>query len=209
MLARVASGLAAPWLPRGWNVPTTTPPQAPKSNLKYLLIGLAFLGGAAVLWVVASRQMAPPPPPPPPPPPHVQRVNPMAQPQLELEPEPPDAGAPPPPPPKKIVYVHKTGEWECSGDLPNAIKVINDNRAQIRSCYERRLKVNNVLQGDMVLRIKVGANGKVVATAVGGSLHDDTVFACVRNLATTWTFPTPSGGSCAVVQVPFQFAPKP
>jgi hypothetical protein len=133
----------------------------------------------------------------------------LAQPDLELEEPPPDAGqAPAEPLAVKRPSGHKLGDWECSGDLPSALKVINDNRAQIRSCYERRLKINNVLQGDLKLRLKVGAGGKVVATAVNGSLHDEQVFACVRNLAASWTFTVPSGGACAVVQVPFQFSPK-
>jgi hypothetical protein len=178
--------------------------------MKYLLIGLAMLGGTAALWMFATRQMAPPPPPPPPPK-SAERVNPMAQPDLELdEPKVPDAGQPPTEaaPVKHVSAGHHVGDWECSGDLPTARKVIDDNRAQIRSCYERRLKVNNVLQGDVKLKLKVGSNGRVVATSVGGTIHDEAVFACVRNLASTWAFSVPSGGACAVVQVPFQFSPK-
>jgi hypothetical protein len=167
-----------------------------------------FLGGAVSLWAIA-RQKTPPAAPPQPPAPDVQRVNPMAQPDLVLEEPPPDAGqAPAEPLAVKRSSGHKVGDWECSGDLPSALKVINDNRAQIRSCYERRLKINNVLQGDLKLRLKVGSGGKVVATSVNGSLHDEQVFACVRNLAASWTFTVPSGGACAVVQVPFQFSPK-
>jgi hypothetical protein len=89
------------------------------------------------------------------------------------------------------------------------MKVVNDNHAQIRACYERRLKVNNVLQGDIQLRLKIGPSGRVVASALGGSLRDQEVFSCVRALAQSWTFAVPSGGSCAVVQVPFHFTPKP
>jgi hypothetical protein len=175
-----------------------------------LLIGLACVVGVGVLWFVASRQLAAPPPPPPPPPPAVERVNPMAQPDLVLE-EPKDAGQPAPEPAavKKPAPGHHAGEWECSGDLAGALKVINENRAQVRSCYERRLKINNVLQGDLMLRLKVGSTGKVVATSIGGSLRDEAIHACVRNLASTWTFQVPTGGSCALVQVPFSFSPKP
>jgi hypothetical protein len=112
------------------------------------------------------------------------------------------------PAPVKQVRRSAGGEWECSGDLPGAKRVIDSNYAQIRSCYERRLKVNNILQGDVKLKLKVGAGGKVVAAAVSGSMRDPEVFNCVRILAQTWTFPVPTGGACAVVQVPFAFAPK-
>jgi len=190
---------------------TSAPPPPPSSggSGKYIVIGLLLLLGAAGLWV-AMRPTEPPPAPPPPPPPAVERVNPMKEPQLELEPEP---EPPPPPPPEPVKKAagggKKPAEWDCSGDLPGAAKVVNENRPQIRSCYERRLKVNNVLQGNMTLKLKVSSSGKVAATQVTGSLRDQAVFSCVRTLAETWTFPVPSGGSCAVVEAPFQFSPKP
>jgi outer membrane biosynthesis protein TonB len=186
------------------------PPPPPRGNLKFVLIGLLFLGGAVGLWFLAT-QNKPAEPAPPPKPPEVARVNPMAQPDLVLEePTTPDAGTPAAPEPvaKHRTPQAKVGEWECSGDLPGAAQVLQENRAQVRSCYERRLKMNNVLQGDLRLKLKVGANGRVVATALSGSMHDNDVVTCVRNLAQGWTFPSPSGGNCAVLQVPFQFSPK-
>jgi hypothetical protein len=185
---------------------TSIPPKPPSSggNLKYVAIGLLFLAGAIALWLLAGDDK---PAPAPAPAPEVKRVNPMEQPELELEePEPEPVAEEPAPTKTKPRRVG--GEWDCTGDLPNAIKVINENRPQIRSCYERRLKVNNVLAGDLRLRMKVANTGKVVATQVGGSIRDQTVFACVRSLAQTWTFPVPTGGGCAVVDVPFQFSPK-
>jgi TonB family protein len=111
--------------------------------------------------------------------------------------------------PKRVVRDVR-GEWDCDGDLTRSAlqTVIDNNRAQVRNCYERRLKVNNVLQGDLKLKIKVGSNGQIAAAAVAGSLKDNEVFGCVRALAQKWTFPPPTGGGCAVVQVPFQFSPK-
>lgn len=175
-----------------------------------MVLGVVFLAIATGLWI-AARQSKPPAPPPPPKPAGVARVNPMAQPDLELEqPQPEDAGTQPeaePAKPRRVVR-RAAGEWECSGDLAGAAKVVHENSAQVRSCYERRLKMNNALQGELHLKLKVGANGKVVASAVSGSLHDEEVNACVRKLAQSWTFPLPTGGNCAVVQVPFQFSPK-
>lgn len=163
------------------------------------------------------RPSAPPAPPPAAPAPeapaNAERVNPMAQPDLILE-EQKDAGAPAEvaetEKPKQPVAREARDEWDCDGDLSRAAlqSVIDSNRAQVRNCYERRLKVNNVLQGDLKLKIKVGSNGQIAAASVGGSLKDNEVFGCVRSLAQRWSFPPPSGGGCAVVQVPFQFSPK-
>ena len=194
-------------------MPTTTSPPPPSrgNNTKYIVLGILLLLAGAAVWMFLF-QSKPPPPAPEEKPDEVARVNPMAQPDLELEEPKPDAGMAKPAAPEKKV-VHKggpaPGEWDCSGDLPDAAKVVLENSAQIRSCYERRLKMNNALQGDLRLKIKIGSTGKVVASAVSGSLHDTEVFACVRNLSQTWTFGVPRDGSCAVVAVPFQFSPKP
>ena len=193
--------------------PSGQPPPSSRGNLNYVAIGLLFLASAAGLWFVTRTP--PPPPVSEPVAPPVERVNSMAQPEIDLvEPEVPDAAVADPAEPaktKRVGTARKGNEWDCSGDLPGAAagKVVNENRPQIRACYERRLKVNNVLQGDIQLRMKVASSGRVIATGISGSLRDEAVFACVRTLAQSWTFPVPTGGSCAVVQVPFHFSPKP
>ena len=185
-------------------------------NTKYIVGGLVLLLGAAVVVFMLQPQ-APEPPAaeaPKPPPPNAERVNPMAQPELILD-EPKDAGKPAEEvaakeKPKTQAKEEPKDEWDCSGDLSRESlqAVIDKNRAQVRNCYERRLKVNNVLQGELMLKLKIANNGQVNAVAVNGSLHDNEVFSCVRQVAQRWSFKPPTDGSCAVVQVPFQFAPK-
>jgi hypothetical protein len=187
-------------------------------NLKYIVGGLLLLGGAGVV-VFMLRPAAPEPAhveQAPAPPKAAERVNPMAQPELILD-EPADAGKPAeeevaakekpkgPAQPKEA-----RDDWDCDGDLSRESlqAVIDKNRAQVRNCYEKRLKVNNVLQGDLKLKLKIGSNGQVAALAVNGTLHDNEVFGCVRSVAQRWSFKPPTDGKCAVVQVPFQFAPK-
>jgi outer membrane biosynthesis protein TonB len=185
-------------------------------NLKYILGGLLLLGGAAVVVFMLrpasqpdeTAERAPTPPK------NAERVNPMAQPELILD-EAPDAGKPAE---EQVAAKEKPkqqakevrDEWDCDGDLSRESlqAVIDKNRAQVRNCYEKRLKVNNVLQGDLKLKLKIGSNGQVAALAVNGSLHDNEVFGCVRSVAQRWSFTPPTEGKCAVVQVPFQFAPK-
>lgn len=189
-------------------------PAKPNSggNLKYILGGLLLLGGALVLWMFLqpSPTRAPAPETVPTPPVSPERVNPLAEPELILEEEQP-AEEPAEPAaadkPKRAREVRD--EWDCSGDLakPALQSVVDSYRAQIRSCYERRLKQNNVLQGDLKLKIKVAPSGHVSAAAVSGSLKDNEVFSCVRAIAQKWSFPPPEG-DCAVVQIPFQFSPK-
>jgi len=136
---------------------------------------------------------------------------PAFQPDLVIPDEEPDAGPPDAAPIKRrIVYVDRRDSWDCSGNIPVAAvrSVISQERRQVRNCYERRLKVNNTLQGNVNVRVRVGATGNVSAVQVGGSLSDREVFSCVRSLANHWSFPAPSGGRCAVIAAPFNLTPR-
>jgi hypothetical protein len=192
-------------------------------NLKYVLGGLVLLAGAAAaIWSLRSATSTPArapevsaraPATAPQAPHNAERVNPMAQPDLildepsEPQPKPANAAATASEKPKPA---EARGDWDCAGDLSvSALQaVVDGNRAQVRNCYERRLRVDNMLQGDLKLKLKVASTGQISATSVTGTLKDNEVVSCVRALAQRWTFPAPSGGACAVVQVPFQFAPK-
>ena len=83
-----------------------------------------------------------------------------------------------------------------------------EEQGAIRSCYERELRNNNLLQGDVVLQVRIGNDGKVSATRVRGNLKDNDVKNCMQNVAKGWSFPAPSGGTCAVFEAPFHFTPK-
>lgn len=100
------------------------------------------------------------------------------------------------------------GEWDsCSGEL-DARPVFEEFRPEFQACYEHRLKANPMLQGQMMLQVRVTADGRVDGVQVGGSLRDREVFTCVRNLANRMHFPHVTGGTCAVVAVPYTFTPR-
>jgi len=197
-------------------VTTTSTPPSPSpppdsGGTKYAIIGLLLLLAAGGMFYMMRT---PPPaavaPPPPgdagtvqPPPAFVQDLE---IPDLVPDAGPQDAG----PVKHRIVYIDRRDTWDCSGNIPVAAirQVISQERRQVRNCYERRLKVNNTLQGNVNVRVRVGATGSVSAVQVGGSLHDSEVFSCVRNLADHWSFPAPSGGRCAVIAAPFNLTPR-
>lgn len=180
-------------------------------NAKYIIAGLLLLAGAAGLWMLVKPAPTPAPVAAPPVAKAPERSTALSNNELVLdEPEPEPEPTPEPEPDKPRKRGPSRGEWDCSGELPMPAisKIMRENQSQIRNCYERRLKVNNVLQGDLNLKVKVGGNGAVVATGVSGTLRDNEVFSCVRAIADKWSFPVPEGGACAVVQVPFRFTPK-
>lgn len=118
----------------------------------------------------------------------------------------PDAGRRGPTGPRGPVM----GSWDCSGEIDRAAlqSVIAEHRPQIQACYERRLKQQAMLQGNMQLQLRIAQAGNVDAVQVGGSLRDREVFSCVRNVASRMHFARVSGGNCAVVSVPFSFTPQ-
>lgn len=102
------------------------------------------------------------------------------------------------------------GSWNCSGNIPAAAarSVLASRNLEFRNCYERRLKVNNTLEGRVNVRMRVSHTGAVDAVQVGGTMHDSQVLSCVRTLARRVQFPAPQGGRCAVVAAPFNFTPR-
>ena len=100
---------------------------------------------------------------------------------------------------------------ECTGELDASAvrRVVAQQGPQVRACYERALKQNNILQGTVMVRMIIGTDGSVDQVSVGGSLRDNEVFGCVRRLAQGWEFPRPTGNSCAQVNAPFAMTPRP
>lgn len=190
------------------------PPPGSGGNAKYIVLTLLLFGGAAAMWFALNKED----PPPAAPAPAVADAGPATPPppeglDIEIPPEEPDMGPGEDlgPPTKRIVYRYVGGGgggWDCSGEVANARSVMAEARRQVQNCYERQLKTNNTLQGTVTLSVKVGASGSVAATQVGGTLRDNEVFACVRNLAQSLHFSPPVGGSCAVVQQPFTLSPR-
>lgn len=184
-------------------------------NLKYVIIGVVLLIATAAIWfgmqscegepqapVAEVRVDAGT---------EVERGGALTDDELVIPEEEPDAG-PPVDAGSRIRYVTRYvgGSWDCSGSLPPAAaqSAIAERNLEFRNCYERRLKVNNQLEGRVSVRMRVGRTGEVSAVSVGGNLQDSQVLSCVRNIAQQIRFPAPTGGSCAVVAAPFNFTPR-
>ena len=189
-------------------VSESMPPPASGGNFKYAIIGLVLLGLAAGGVALIMCDGDPKPPIAAVADAGVQRSTALVEPDLVLPDPEPDAGpeidAGPPQKTVRIRYVQQ----DCSGAIPTAQVAAAIDRRQVRACYERRLKANHTLAGRLVLQMQVDRSGRVIATHAGGSLQDPEVFSCVRRLADSWSFPAPTGGSCAMVSVPFNLSPQ-
>ena len=131
--------------------------------------------------------------------------------------------APPPPPPlepdagkkdsPKKRLIASTGPSPCSavckGDVPAALRgALAGAAGSVRGCYERALRQNQMLQGKLVVSVKVGQHGNACgASLASDTLGDPSVASCVLQKFRAGSFPPPIGG-CVDVQVPISFMPK-
>jgi len=131
--------------------------------------------------------------------------------------------APPPPPPaepdggkkdtptKKHVVASSGGGCSatCSGDAPAALRgALAGAAGSSRGCYERALRQNQMLEGKLVVAVKIGPHGAACsATLASDTLGDPSVASCVLQKFRSGTFPAPIGG-CVDVKVPISFMAK-
>lgn len=194
---------------------TPSPASSGGGYAKYVIALLVLLGGGLGLFLATRKPEPPQPPAVTPPPKNAERSTALTQDAIQLPvDEEPDAGAPVAEvveEPKKPKRTGTTDSWSCEGDIPAAeIRSVLEERApQIRACYEKRLRVNNLLQGSLRLQVRVGNDGKVTAARTSGTLKDPEVSSCIQALARKWSFPPPTGGNCAVFDAPYNFTPKP
>ena len=104
----------------------------------------------------------------------------------------------------------RPADWICDGTLSASqlsAVIRGQPSKQVQTCYERRLKDNNLLQGSMTVLLTIGSSGSVKAISVDGTLNDRQVYSCVKRVAKSWKFPQPGDG-CVRTSVPFQMMPK-
>ena len=93
-------------------------------------------------------------------------------------------------------------------DVAAVNSYMNARFDQVRACYERRLKMNPLLEGDLDLNISIASTGKVTGIAVtSDTVRDGEMLDCVRRTIRGWPFPKPVGGR-AVVAKNFKFKKK-
>jgi LPXTG-motif cell wall-anchored protein len=104
----------------------------------------------------------------------------------------------------------KGGAESFSGtiDTKEVNAYVNDHFGQVRACYERRLKINSLLEGRLDLNIVVSTSGKVSAIGVNSdTVRDAEMLSCVKKTIRTWEFPKPEGGR-VVIGKTFSFKKK-
>ena len=176
----------------------------------FVLLPLLMVGiGAWLYWSGGEEQAATEVVPPPEPEP-IAREQFQTEIEIPEEEEEEEVGTHIEEAPKEVKRRRPRETFDCRGSLePQQIRsVINGApRKQVQTCYEQRLKDNNLLQGQMTVLLTIGPSGAVRNVSVSGSLRDPQVVSCVKRVARTWRFPRPEGG-CVMTSVPFTMTPK-
>ncbi len=90
---------------------------------------------------------------------------------------------------------------------PSAARlVLNARNDVVRACYERAVRDDPTLRGEVVVRLRVEDDGTVSQTASSGESALRTLASCIEGALRTLRFAHPVGGA-ATVTAPYVFAP--
>lgn len=93
-------------------------------------------------------------------------------------------------------------------DAKVARSFIKSRSNKVRACYEKELKVNNLLRGKVTTQILINTDGSVANVRfLSDTVGSPMMKTCIRKEIISWKFPKPVGGR-AEVQFPFRFEPK-
>jgi len=104
----------------------------------------------------------------------------------------------------------RSSELTVSGRLPPELirRVVRQNHARFRGCYEAALMTNPNLTGRVGVRFVIGRDGSVMNVADGGSdVPDPKLVHCVQRAFYEIGFPKPEGGTVNVTY-PISFSPE-
>lgn len=91
-------------------------------------------------------------------------------------------------------------------DRDGVREVIQSHADEIRACYEAALEEDAGLNGKVVLKWVIRADGSVASPIVEASsttLRSDKLLECMLSRVKGWTFPKPEGGGIAVITYPW------
>jgi hypothetical protein len=199
--------------------PTSRPPTSsllpptPTSSGLHVLVIILLLGaiGGVIYWklrrgtehataapsALVTAPTAPPlalndPPPPPPPPPE------ESAPPAETTA--PKAAAP---------GYSQCSVPKCGGSAPGALQqALTQRGGAARACYERALRTNAMLQGKIMLAVRVDNAGNVCSASIEqDEIHSNEVNSCLIRSFRSAKLP-PAAGGCVDIRVPLSFVPQ-
>ncbi|MCP4604056.1 MAG: AgmX/PglI C-terminal domain-containing protein [Proteobacteria bacterium] len=195
------------------SIPPLKSSQGNKGVILLLVTGIVILAAAGVILYNRKSESQKPAPEPPPkvaekldvPTPLVmaQPTRPIIKEQPDTEADDSQAGSN-----KKTKRGRRRSEKVGSINPREVNSFMNARFGQVKTCYERRLKLNSFLEGKLDLNIDVASSGKVTQVSVNkDTLRDPGTLACVKRTIKSWKFPKPTGGR-VIIGKTFNFKKK-
>ena len=93
-------------------------------------------------------------------------------------------------------------------DIAGVKQVFRNNQGALQNCYERALKADPALMGQVVLTIRVGRSGaSSMVRARSSDLKSRTALKCMEREAKGWRFPPAQNGT-VLLNKKFRFTPQ-
>ena len=110
-----------------------------------------------------------------------------------------------------IIPTVTLGNPEITGNLSkNSIqKVVKQNIAKVRKCYENELAINHELKGKLTIQWLIDEGGYVDRIGLlETTFNNNHIENCIEDAIEYWRFPAPKGGESVHVAYPFEFETK-
>lgn len=112
-------------------------------------------------------------------------------------------------PPRRPAPAEGPAAWNCAGAIPGAMlrRSLGRHGRAVFDCYAEARARAPQLRGSLTVQARVDASGRVTDSRLYGTATDPGLHQCVSDSVSSWAFPRPRGGDCAVVEAPFVLTP--
>jgi hypothetical protein len=144
------------------------------------------------------------------PPAAVPSAEPAAAPPVSAAPEPAESSPPTAAAAPAAAESAPPAEQEDERTMEVIAAVVKANRQKARDCYDKALKQNSALKGDLVVHFTLKPNGKVKEAMLNrerSTITEPSVVNCVIDVIKSLEYPKSSKGFESTVNYPFNFTP--
>ncbi len=107
-------------------------------------------------------------------------------------------------PPRVVINIGRRPSWVVPAVSSSEIrKEVKRHRARLQHCYERVVQYRGGIEGEAVLHFLVGRTGKIEAVNVDGTITDEQITSCLKEVVASFEFR--AGDGTVQVNYPLRF----
>ena len=97
--------------------------------------------------------------------------------------------------------------WPCSADDRSIYLHIRQANAKIRNCYERSLRRDHSIEGQVMVTFRINPAGESLDVVVDGDINDSKFVTCIAAVHKAIAFPRAADDVHVHVRYPYRFRP--